>query len=529
MVMGRNSTTAASWALCFLLFALAVADVSADAVKGSREARVKVTGILQVYQADDFERKTVQTLYALEDTDSGRRYKLRFAELPSHRLTTGSRVTVEGIADGKLIHVLSSSDYPQMTPTTTAAVGGERRAVILVVDFSDEDVGCSDSQIGSLMFSNSANSVDGLLRESSWGQVSFPGDTDNNGSPDVFRVGISAFTSQNCDASGWATMADQAASASGVVLGQYQHRVYVLPSGNACEWAGMATLGCFGSCRSWVSTCSLPDVYAHELGHNLGMRHASTDPQNDGTVDAEYGDYSDFMGIGGIGWRQPNAPHKEEMGWLSAEQVTVADEGSHTVVISALETHPNNAQFPQVVKVPRSGGGHYYLSYRQPTGYDATIRPTYRSKLNIHSWRGNGNNTLYITALNNGEQFEDPASDLTVTQLSRESGRVTLLLTVGSGPPAINDLSADTIYDWFLRLDWSPTPGATNYRIYRNDQLVALTYRDYYSDFTVVPGTVYSYHVVAVDGSGLESEESNSVNAGVFDTGQPPRIRRIRP
>jgi hypothetical protein len=45
----------------------------------------------------------------------------------------------------------------------------------------------------------------------------------------------------------------------------------------------------------------------------------------------------------------------------------------------------------------------------------------------------------------------------------------------------------------------------------------------------VVPGTVYSYHVVAVDGSGLESEESNSVNAGVFDTGQPPRIRRIRP
>ncbi len=30
----------------------------------------------------------------------------------------------------------------------------------------------------------------------------------------------------------------------------------------------------------------------HELGHNVGMNHASTDPNNDGVIDAEYGDDS---------------------------------------------------------------------------------------------------------------------------------------------------------------------------------------------------------------------------------------------
>jgi len=69
-----------------------------------------------------------------------------------------------------------------------------------------------------------------------------------------------------------------------------------------------------------VSTCDRGDVYAHELGHNLGMYHASFDSDDDGTVDAtcpwggwsgggEYCDDSDYMGISTNVWRQTNGPH----------------------------------------------------------------------------------------------------------------------------------------------------------------------------------------------------------------------------
>lgn len=68
-------------------------------------------------------------------------------------------------------------------------------------------------------------------------------------------------------------------TSQGIKLENYQHRVYVLPHAisSTCGWEGLGNVGCGVACRAWIVSCERVEVYAHELGHNLGLRHASSD------------------------------------------------------------------------------------------------------------------------------------------------------------------------------------------------------------------------------------------------------------
>lgn len=321
-----------------------------------------------------------------------------------------------------------------------ARVAGDRAAVAIVVEFADAAVSCSDNQIGGLMWTG-AQSVDGLYRETSYGALGFPYDVDGDGAADVVRVDVSHTTGETCDASAWAASADAAAQAEGVDLADYRHRIYVLPGNTSCSWAGLGSLGCGSVCRAWVATCGLPDVYAHELGHNLGMHHASTDDDNDGAYDCEYCDRSDFMGIGGVGWRQVNGAHKEQMGWLPPEAIAdLTGQAAQTVTVSALTADPAFASFPQSVQVAIPGSSdRYVVTYRRRAGYDANLHGSWANKLNVHRWSGSGR-TLFVAALADGQALSDPASGLTLTALTHDDDGATFLL--GSdctpGAPAIS-------------------------------------------------------------------------------------------
>ncbi len=148
--------------------------------------------------------------------------------------------------------------------------------------------------------------VDGCYQDSSFGALGFGGAVYPGGTPDVVRVTVNeaAAIGGVCNYSAWGAAADKAAT--GVSLANYQHRVYVLPSNAGCSWAGLAYVGCGSSCQAWVKAysgqaCGYPDAYAHEIGHNLGMWHASTDANNDGTLDCEY---CDTVGLHGLRHRQ---------------------------------------------------------------------------------------------------------------------------------------------------------------------------------------------------------------------------------
>jgi hypothetical protein len=181
----------------------------------------------------------------------------------------------------------------------------------------------------------------------------------------------------------------------------------------------------------------LPDVYAHELGHNLTMQHASTDIDNNGTSDCEYCDDSDIMGYGGVGWRQIDGPHKEQMGWLPTNKVVTAN-SSATYYIAPTEVSPQSTPYPQLLKIAKPGSGeYYYFSYRRPLGYDALLLTQYAEKASVHRYRGSGaTQTYFIKALSNGGSFQDSAAGFNVTQLSRNDNFVTLFVSFGCAPAA---------------------------------------------------------------------------------------------
>jgi hypothetical protein len=217
----------------------------------------------------------------------------------------------------------------------------------------------------------------------------------------------------------------------------------VLPETVGCAWAGLAVIGCGSSCWAMVATCNRGDVYAHELGHNLGMSHASFDADNNGAIDStcpwgawsgggEYCDDSDFMGISTNVWRQVNGPHKDQMGWLPASRIVDAA-ANGTYVIAPLETQPSDPSVHQLIRVAKPDtGSTYYLSYRRHIAYDANMRLSYADRTSIHTHRGSGN-TLVVKMLADGESFSDPANGLVFTQLAHDTGAAQVAITMSCG------------------------------------------------------------------------------------------------
>ncbi len=541
--------------LAFLLIALIALHLPVGpslAQRGERGTPITVTGELEVVHADDFERGRSETFYILRERATGEVFNLRFERTPPAGLLTGAVVTVRGFTAGVrrgfvprgleiLVTEIAAGDESAIEAEPVPAVTlEERKAVVFLVSLLDAAVTdyYTVGQVADNMFTG-ARSVDGLYRETSFDQMAFPGDTDGDGVVDVFGpFTIDYYASGSCDYYGWAFATDSAATAAGVNLSLYQHRVYVLPRYNelTCRWAGLANVGCGTYCRSWIAEGESPMVYAHELGHNLAMAHAATDPENDGIKNAEYGDFSDPMGASRA-WHRFNAAHADQMGWFDAfpgAVVTVV--GSAVYDIDSLESDPMLAAGPQILKVWKPDTNeYYYLSFRQPIGYDDSLSLTYTRGVNIHRYIGSGySRTYFIVSLTDGASFEDFSNGLTVTQLGRalDGSSVTVDVALGGGdttaPDPITDLSATLKRKSQVQLRWSAAwdsgSGVAEYVAYRcsgtcASQLdfgqIGRTSNTSLWDKATSSGTTYAYYVTAVDGVGNESDLSNQVAVAI--------------
>jgi hypothetical protein len=432
-----------AWLACLLALVAAFA-------APARAAAPAESGTLRVAVADDFAHGRAQVLYRLE-ADDGRRLDVQFDGPAPRSLHSGVRVRLHGRVDGTTLRVPDVRGAVEVLADAAAAAPAlpapqKRRVLAILTDIRDSnavttsvDGRCDglEDQTAGLMFGGPAGgeTVDGAYLDSSYGLEGVGGATYPGGATDVVRVLIdqaSAYGSV-CDPYVWAEAADAAATTAGINLGAYQHRLYVLPPDVGCPWGGLGQVECGDNCRAWESTysfypCGTRGAHAHELGHNRGMLHASTDVNNDGTVDGEYGDYSDFMGGNVDELQQNNAPHKLKLGWVDPATVVDATVGG-TYTLSALELA--NAPFPRVLKLVPQSGSPVYLSYRAGIGYDATMpySDTYLGRTSVHRWAGGFDNTLLLATLGNGVSFGDAGLGVNIRQTAHDAQTATVEIT----------------------------------------------------------------------------------------------------
>lgn len=401
-----------------------------------------VEGVVQKIQVDDFDQGRSEVRYFLEE--GGRTRELRFEEGKVPPLETGDRVRVTGrtAPEGALWTALKQVEVLSRAPAAAQA-SGEQKAVALLINLSNTSITCSPSEVADVLFTGPM-SANAAYQEMSYQGLSFPADSDGNGSPDVFGP-FTIQVSRGCDIFAVADAADAAAQAAGIDLSQYAYKSYVLPSGSSCGFLGAGSLGCAqpGGCRSWIFDCTSVYLFAHELGHNLGMLHASSAL----STNFEGGDCSDPMGSCGVA--QVNAPHKMQMGWLPPDKVMDLQPGRQSLRIANTEAEPDAVSAPMALRALNS----YYFSYRQRVGFDASLYDEYVYGVTVHRYNDwypgdcvNVNpgphpprqhpctsRTIVVGTLQDGHTFEDAGQGLRVTQISHDATGVSV--EVDYAPP----------------------------------------------------------------------------------------------
>ena len=167
--------------------------------------------------------------------------------------------------------------------------------------------------VTSVLLSKDQPSVRGMVSYCSNNKASFSAHV----IPQTINISCGPFERLSCDVDSWARKADQFMSQQlGLDLGRFDHRIYVLPHGDMCGFGGLGTVGPCNSkgapCRVWISGLVPQQIqaYFHELGHNLGLMHASYN--ND-----QYGDFTSGMGYC-CAVRCFAAPHMHALRWSNA-------------------------------------------------------------------------------------------------------------------------------------------------------------------------------------------------------------------
>lgn len=430
-----------------------VKDNLPEEARGLVEQEIEVTGKLKVLVADDFKNGKSLTTYKLENN---KKYNIKFIEEPEN-LKSSESVTAKGLVLDSTL-VLDSEKSPSLTLNSPPKMGLTGAQDTLVLRFNwqnDTSEPFSVAAIDAEMYSG-ANSADNFYQENSYNQISFPGNTTNVTSSWYtipYNKGVSCSDPQITN---WTLSANSAATTAGYVLGNYDNIIYLFPSNPSCGWSG---LGEVGGNLTWINGWNVSDLYVHELGHNVGLGHASYRDCGALSIDnygncttSEYGDIYDVMGWGDN--YHFNAAFKNESGWLAPGEIqTVSANGTYT--LNVLE---NAASATKAVKIQKADTGEYYwLEYRQATGFDSTLPGGVTRGLVIHTYNGSyGDNTYLLDmtpangwsdiALSDGTTFTDSNNSISVTQLSHNASSVTFKYS--------NELSRPAVFSgatWYLR------------------------------------------------------------------------------
>jgi len=353
---------------------------------------------------------------------------------------------------------------------------------------------------------------------------------------------------------GWAQEAEDLNPS--VNFAQYQHIVYVFPEVPACGWVGLAEIA---NRHVWINGAFEVPVIAHELGHNLGIAHAggltctssgTPAPMGDTcSIDRvhyalpQYADPFDAMGNAPV-LRQMNMPHKLALGVLPATAVaTVTASGTYQLVPMELPSAS-----VQLLRVPKPGGGNYFIEYRRPLGvFDSQTGPPVTGVL-IHTESpdlvdpenfgdsdtalvdmhpsGSFASTQWQNApMGAGELFNDPLRGIMIQSLTQDVSGASLAITMplDTQPPGQPGRLSAVVGGTTVALQWTAATddrGVASYLVARDGAQLGATAGVDFTDGAAPAGATVLYTVAAVDTAGNVGPAA-AVSAAIPDTVAP--------
>ena len=360
----------------------------------------------------------------------------------------------------------STPGFAQNSCSTT----GPQNTVVLLVNLPGGSLPTSVTvpAIQDVFFASNTpgTSLDGFLREASYGQTSATGG--------VFGPYNLTGTYSSCSDVGGTMLNDAiaAAVASGVNMNSYTRLFLIFPDVFGCGWQGFAAVGScslvtasgtfnlstsFLAAAYMVPRSSGVQLASHEIGHNLGLLHSGTltsatttdviGPLTSPGTETDLGDYWSTMGEAVLGLY--TAPQKTDtLGWLSTSTNVQTVTASGTYTLPPLELSPAGEQALKVQRGSNNPGYYLWVEYRQPIGnYDSTLLNFVNSGALIHyqdptmdpahSYLPNftpSDNTDNNPELKAGQTWSDSYSNLSVTTVSATTAGLTVNVNYGAVP-----------------------------------------------------------------------------------------------
>jgi hypothetical protein len=434
----------------------------------------------------------------------------------------------------------------------TAPAPGPQSVLVLIITTPDATTPVSDPANVRRAIFTEPDSADAFFARQSGGASSLTGLVDPEG--DVAQVAISQLMA-GCDYDAVATAALSAADRQGWNTAAYDHRIYLHPHSNSCDYGGLGTLP--GN-DAWSNGYLQWSVIAHELGHNMGAHHASAlDCRDAGgkrvalsgncTKD-EYGDPFDVMGRGGL----MSAWHRSQIGQLGTE--TVSLRASTSLTLSAVDGPAIGLQNLLVpIKEPRVPVSRWYaLDVRSAatpfnpfdagtaatTGITIRIVPALDARLQTQLINTNAaSSASRLTApLQPGATFNDAPHNIAIQARATGSGTVgvdvTMPVLVDDVPPgAVSALRGDGDTS-AVTLAWnaaSDDEAVDHYEVSRDGAAIGTTAGLSFTDTHTAGLVTATYEVVAVDTSANRGP-AVSTQVAVRQLPPPPPVTApIRP
>ena len=442
--------------------------------------------------------------------------------------------------DGSYERLMLQADPHVAAQRTLEGAGAARalRLAVALVNFEDAAADpFSVDSVATTMFAPT-ESLASLYAEQSFGLTQISGD--------VFGWLTVEKGTSSCDFSGWA---DSAAAAIGVEeLSAYTNLLIVFPETPACEWSGLAYVG---GTTAWINGEPSVRATAHELGHNLGLGHASSLAcgSASGTVALgadcrkadEYGDPFTVMGSGGT--LHMNGIHKLQLGWLAPENV-VDVERSGTFTLAPLGGRSAEAQVLRV----RRGDSTIVVEYRQPVAaferFGGPFEPAGGVTARLAQGPDSGPRSLLVDAtpatdthadarIAVGHELLDELTGIRIAtrSTSRERAEIEVALpganpagteTSLSGPSTLVAVTSSGLRRTRVDLSWLPSRAqrgarAHHFLVLHNGRVIARPRKARLTRFE--PRGKHVYRIVAVASDGTRSAPSPRL----LVVAEPPR------